>query len=89
VFPPAAILVVDDTAAGVAAGRNAGMRTLGVTLTGNGLGLSAAEVAALDPADRARRGAAVARTLLDAGADDCVTGIGAVPEWLRRHGLLG
>lgn len=89
VFPPAAILVVDDTAAGVAAGRNAGMRSLGVTLTGNGLGLSAEELATLDPADRARRGAAVARALGDAGADDCVTGIEAVPQWLQRHGLVG
>lgn len=88
-FPPAAIVVVDDTPAGVAAARNAGMIPVGVTRTGNGLGLPADEVARLPAGELARREAAVAESLRAAGADDCVPGIGDVPEWLASRGLLG
>jgi phosphonoacetaldehyde hydrolase len=85
VFPPAGIVVIDDTSPGIAAGRNAGMTTLGVTLTGNGLGLSAAELARLPDDERARRGAAVEATLSAAGADDCLTGVADLPAWLDAH----
>lgn len=87
VYPPAAVLVVDDTPAGIAAARNAGMRGIGVTRTGNGLGLSAAEVALLAADERQRREDAVAAELRAAGAEDCVPGIGEVPRWLRERGL--
>lgn len=85
VFPPAAILVVDDTPAGVAAARNAGMRCLGVTRTGNGLGLSPSAVAALEPADREAREDRVAAGLRAAGAEACVAGIDAVPAWITTN----
>jgi len=85
VYPPAAIVVIDDTAPGVAAGYNAGMRALGVTLTGNGLGLSAEEVAGLAADDRARRGAAIGAMLLDAGADACLPGVANLPDWLEAR----
>lgn len=89
VFPPTAILVVDDTPAGVAAARNAGMRCVGVTRTGNGLGLSASEVAILPDDERRRREEAVAASLRAAGAEDCLHGIGDVPRWLEARGLAG
>src|SRR5262249_18319626 len=41
VYPLSAMVVVDDTPVGIAAGRNAGCWTVGVTRTGNSLGLSA------------------------------------------------
>jgi phosphonoacetaldehyde hydrolase len=55
VFPMSDVLVVDDTAPGVEAGRNAGAWTVGVTRTGNSIGLSREEVAAADPAELAAR----------------------------------
>lgn len=51
VFPMAAIVAVDDTPVGIQAGLHAGMWTVAVTRTGNALGLSAADVAALPPAE--------------------------------------
>lgn len=83
IFPPAAIVVIDDTAPGVAAGRNAGMPTLGVTLTGNGLGLSAEALARLGADEQAQRAAAVGSLLLAAGADGCLGGVADLPAWLE------
>jgi phosphonoacetaldehyde hydrolase len=85
IFPPASIVVIDDTAPGVAAGRNAGMPTLGVTLTGNGLGLSSGKLASLAAEDRARRAAAVGVVLLDAGADGCLDSVADLPAWLEAQ----
>ena len=82
IFPPAAIVVIDDTAPGVAAGRNAGMPTLGVTLTGNGVGLSASELASMAADDQAQRAAAVGSVLLEAGADGCLGSVADLPAWL-------
>lgn len=89
VYPPAACLVIDDTPAGIAAAVNAGMRPLGVTRTGNGLGLSADEVAALPADELARREVVVAASLREAGAEDCLPGIGDLPGWLATRGLVG
>lgn len=47
VYPPASVLAVDDTPIGIQAGRNAGMWVVGVTMTGNGLGLSQEEAESL------------------------------------------
>jgi len=85
IYPPAAIVVIDDTAPGVAAGRNAGMPTLGVTLTGNGLGLSAEALARLAADERAQRAAAVGSMLLAAGADGCLGGVADLPAWLEAR----
>jgi phosphonoacetaldehyde hydrolase len=68
VYPLWTMIAVDDTPVGILAGRNAGCWTVGVTRTGNGLGLSKAEVDAL-PIDEVRRlCAGAARTLVTAGA---------------------
>jgi phosphonoacetaldehyde hydrolase len=55
VYPMSAIVVVDDTPVGIEAGLNAGAWTVAVTRTGNSLGLSPEDVAALDPVERAAR----------------------------------
>jgi len=47
VYPMHSVVVVDDTPVGIAAGRNAGAFTVAVSETGNALGLSLSEVAAL------------------------------------------
>jgi phosphonoacetaldehyde hydrolase len=69
VWPLARVVKVDDAEAGVAEGRAAGCFTVGVSASGNGIGLSQSELAALDPAERGRRLAGAAASLRAAGAD--------------------
>ena len=52
VYPMAAIAKVDDTVAGIEAGINAGTWTIGVARTGNGVGLSEAELNDRSAAER-------------------------------------
>ena len=68
IWSPAAVLKVDDTVPGIAEGLNAGTWTVGLSVSGNGFGLSAAETAALSPADFAERRARSAQELTDVGA---------------------
>jgi phosphonoacetaldehyde hydrolase len=68
VFPMASVVVVDDTEVGIEAGLNAGAYTVAVTRTGNSLGLSRDEVAALEPADLAARLAAATTDFYRLGA---------------------
>jgi phosphonoacetaldehyde hydrolase len=69
VWPLSRVVKVDDAEAGIAEGRAAGCFTVGVAASGNGMGLSQADLAALDPADRRSRLAVVARSMKAAGAD--------------------
>ena len=75
VWPAAAVVKVDDTVPGIAEGLAAGCWTVGVSLTGNALGLSQDEVAALAPDDLARRRAAAEAPLRRAGAHYVIDGI--------------
>lgn len=50
VWPPAAVVKVDDTEAGIAEGLAAGCWTVGVALSGNATGLSREDLTALTPA---------------------------------------
>lgn len=68
VFPMWHIVKVDDTPVGIEAGRNAGCWTVGITRTGNGVGLSVEELAALTTAEVQDRCAAAATKLTAAGA---------------------
>ena len=69
VWPASAAVKVDDAPVGIAEGRQAGCWTVGVAASGNAVGLNAAEFAALDPEDRARRVAAATAELRAEGAD--------------------
>ena len=55
VYPLNSIVVVDDTPVGIEAGKNAGMTTVAVSLTGNAMGLSETEVHAMPDAEIERR----------------------------------
>jgi phosphonoacetaldehyde hydrolase len=80
VWPLTRVVKVDDAEAGIEEGRAAGCFTIGVAASGNGIGLSQAGLAALEPADRAQRIAAVAERLRAAGADLVIeTVAGLVP----------
>jgi phosphonoacetaldehyde hydrolase len=82
VYPMDSIVTIDDTPAGIEAGRNAGMWTVGVTRTGNEVGLSAEELAALSPAERATVIATARAKLLDAGAHAVIESVAELPELL-------
>jgi len=68
VWPPQAVVKVDDTAAGIAEGIAAGCWTVGVTLSGNATGLSRDELAALKPDQVAAQRANASRQLERCGA---------------------
>jgi phosphonoacetaldehyde hydrolase len=69
VWPMSRVVKVDDSEAGVAEGRAAGCFSVGVSASGNGVGLSQASLAALHPSDRVARLAIASAGLRGAGAD--------------------
>jgi phosphonoacetaldehyde hydrolase len=75
VWPLSRVVKVDDTESGVAEGRAAGCFTVGVAASGNGLGLTASEWAALPGAERAQRLGRVEKSLREAGADAVVASV--------------
>lgn len=83
VTDPAEVLKVDDAAPGILEGVNAGARSIGITLSGNGAGLSADALAALDPAEAARLRDAAAGPLVDAGATATLDSVATLPDWLE------
>ena len=89
VYPMAACVKVGDTPADIAEGLNAGMWTVGVTRTGNELGLSQQEVEALAAGDLARRLAAAAARLTQAGAHFVIESVADLPAVLDEIGARG
>lgn len=89
VYPPQTVLKVDDTAPGIAEGGAAGCVTVGVTLSGNAVGKTPQELAAMDAVavDALRR--AAARMLTDAGADHVIDTVADLPALIDDIGLRG
>ncbi len=69
VWPLSRVVKVDDTASRGAGGRAAGCFTVGISASGNEVGLSREALLALPAADRAARIAAADSRLRAAGAD--------------------
>jgi len=86
VYPPAAVVTVDDTDVGIAAGINAGTWTIGVVESGNLFGLSARELAELDVVERWRRFAVGREAMLAAGAHYAVASVAELPRVLEEIG---
>lgn len=84
VWPASACVKVDDAEVGIAEGLAAGTWTVGVAASGNGFGLSAAELAALDPADRAERIARARAGLEAAGAHVVIDTVADLPSALAQ-----
>ncbi|MEZ5844944.1 MAG: phosphonoacetaldehyde hydrolase [Hyphomicrobiaceae bacterium] len=84
VYPPAAVIKVDDTAPGIAEGVAAGCVTVGVALSGNAVGKAPEEIAAMPAAelDVLRRSAAA--QLRAAGADHVIDTIADLPSLIDR-----
>ncbi|MOA35638.1 Phosphonoacetaldehyde hydrolase [compost metagenome] len=74
-----ACVKVDDTVPGIAEGRNAGMWTVGLSLTGNEVGYSLAEYAQAPAQEVAERVAAAEKKLRAAGAHYVVHSIQELP----------
>lgn len=68
VWPMQHVVKVDDAASGIAEGLNAGAWSVGVAASGNGMGLSLEELAALPDQERKAKIAAARRELEQAGA---------------------
>lgn len=83
VYPAAAVVKVGDTIADVHEGLNAGVWSIGVTRTGNELGLAEQEVAQLAPEELAARIATAEKRLHEAGADYVVESVEEVPELIE------
>jgi phosphonoacetaldehyde hydrolase len=81
-FPPSCVVKVGDTEADIAEGLNAGAWTVGVTRTGNYVGLDRDEMAALPPEERVRLAKHAAAILRDAGAHFLIGSIGELPPVL-------
>jgi phosphonoacetaldehyde hydrolase len=69
VYPLSCCVKIGDTISDIEEGRNAGMWTIGLTRTGNMVGLNAADWAALSPAEQSQRLKHAEEVLRSAGAD--------------------
>ncbi|SEA97833.1 phosphonoacetaldehyde hydrolase [Rubrimonas cliftonensis] len=78
------VVKVDDTPVGVMEGVRAGAWTVGVSLSGNEMGLSPQEVAALPAAKRDARNAAARDKLLAAGAHWVIDSVADLPDLLNE-----
>jgi phosphonoacetaldehyde hydrolase len=79
VYPMPACVKVGDTLVDIAEGLNAGMWTVGITKTGNELGLSEAEVEALPSHELATRLDAAAQRFFQAGAHYAISEVAQLP----------
>ena len=68
VWPPSTVVKVDDTGVGIEEGLNAGTWTVGLSVSGNAVGLSLAEWTALDAAQQAVLRSAATEKLQASGA---------------------
>ncbi len=82
VYPMSSIVVVDDTVVGIQAARNAGMHAIAVSLTGNALGLSEAEVAMLPAETLAMRLRDIEAEFLSIGAQAVIHSVADLPALL-------
>lgn len=82
VYPPHRVIKVGDTIPDIGEGRNAGAWTVGVTVTGSEVALTAAEWQALSPDEQTARRDAAAKTLRDAGAHYILDAAAEVPRLL-------
>lgn len=84
VYPPASVVVVDDTLVGIAAGLNAGMITVGIAQTGNSLGLSEEEITQIPAAELQQRLDRIVAEFRHAGAHHVLRSVAELPALIRR-----
>jgi phosphonoacetaldehyde hydrolase len=79
VYPASSVIKVDDTVPGLMEGKAAGAWTVGVSETGNEMGLTEEAFAALPARERLELANAAAKRLTDAGADYVVGSVAEIP----------
>ncbi|WP_235185516.1 phosphonoacetaldehyde hydrolase [Desulfonatronum thiodismutans] len=84
VFPMAAMIKIGDTVADIEEGLNAGMWTIGLTMSGNELGLSRREAESLDPEELNSRLDVIAQRFRRAGAHYTARGVWQVPPLIEE-----
>lgn len=87
VYPARRIVKVDDTIVGIEAGCNAGTWTVGITRSGNLIGLSEAEFDALPAAEQQQRLADASGLMFDAGADFVIESVKEIPSLIEEINL--
>jgi phosphonoacetaldehyde hydrolase len=81
-YPMEAMVKIGDTLPDIEEGLNAGMWTVGLAKTGNELGLTEAQVAALEPETRQAKLDRAYKRMHQTGAHYVVDGISDVPPLL-------
>ena len=84
IFPPEAVVKIDDTKPGIAEGLNAGTWTIGLSKTGNEVGLNEQELAALSAEEVKRKVDRAADGLAKSGAHYVVESISDVPPVIAQ-----
>ncbi|MGE4306744.1 MAG: phosphonoacetaldehyde hydrolase [Novosphingobium sp.] len=84
VWPATACVKVDDAEVGIAEGRGAGVWTIGIAASGNGLGLSHAAFEALSAQERGERIGAARKALEKAGAHLVIDTVADLPAALGK-----
>lgn len=84
VYPMAAVVKIDDTVAGVAAGRHAGAWAVGVVESGNEVGLARAALESLPADGRSAVAQRASARLTEAGAHFLISTIAELPAVLDR-----
>lgn len=84
VYPPACVIKVGDTVPDITAGLNAGVWSVGITETGNLMGLSEQELKHLKENIRQDRREAAAEKFAEAGAHLTIRSVAELPELVER-----
>ena len=84
VYPPSAVIKVDDTEPGIAEGVAAGCVTVGLALSGNYAGKTPEELAAMPPEEVDRIRSHAAEKLKAAGADHVIDTVADLPALIER-----
>jgi phosphonoacetaldehyde hydrolase len=88
VFPPSVVVKVGDTLPDIGEGRNAGTWTVGLSKTGNEIGLNEEELNALPDSEVNGRIAKAKRALYDAGAHfvvECIVDVPGVVDEIEQR----
>jgi phosphonoacetaldehyde hydrolase len=84
VYPASQVVKVDDTTVGIEAGVNAGTWTVGITQTGNLVGLSEEEFAGLNEQDQAKLIADAESKMKQVGAHFVIAGVHQLPATIQQ-----
>ena len=84
VYPMKNVMIVDDSVAGIHAGRNAGCISVAVSKTGNALGLSESDVEKIHPSELHATLLGIEQEFLLAGADLVVESVVELAELFQK-----